>query len=200
MTQARLFPARILPAVALAAGLVGFAADEARAWPWSDDMVNQPSIKPQERTYPFPSRSVPVTGIPSSAWESRDDTEELRNPFVATAASLEEGKTLFKIYCAACHGLTGRAESPVVERGMPATDLTDDYVQQELTEGWIFGTITFGSALMPPYGRAGDMNEEARGANDLSVAERWHVVNYVKHRLKADAIAAGPLPQTAKAE
>lgn len=184
-----------LLALALGAGLMTIGAPDARAWPWSTDMVNQPSIKPQEQTRPFPSRSVPTTGIPSAQWEDRDATENLTNPVAPTVGSLREGRALFRIYCAACHGLTGRAESEVAARGMPANDLTDDYIQGEMTEGWIFGTITFGSGIMPPYGRAGDLNGEARGANDLDVEERWHIVNYIKHQLAADAVAAGPLPE-----
>lgn len=168
---------------------------EALAWPWSTDMMNQLSIKPQEKVTPYPVRSVPVSGIPSSAWADREATQDLVNPHPPTSENLARGKTLFTIYCAACHGLTGRAESEVAKRGMPANDLTDDYVQTDMSEGWIFGTITFGSVVMPPYGRAGDQNDEARGSNDLSVDERWQVVNYIKHQLKADADTAGPLPE-----
>lgn len=186
---------RPLLGLAVFASVLALHSSEVQAFPWSTDMMNQKSIKPQEKTIPFPSRSVPVTGIPSAAWEDRDATEDLKNPRPATPDSLAKGKMLFTIYCTACHGMTGRAESEVAARGMPANDLTDEYVQDELTEGWVFGTITFGSAIMPPYGRAGDSNGEARGSNDLSVAERWDVVNYVKHQLKADAIAAGPLPE-----
>jgi len=180
---------------ALLVTVFGLAPSGALAWPWSNDMMNQSSLKPQERITPFPARSVPVSGIPSAQWEDRDATENLQNPHPPTAKSLKTGKVLFRIYCAACHGMTGRAESIVAARGMPANNLTEDYVQSELTEGWIFGTITFGSAVMPPYGRPGDQNDEARGSNDLSVDERWHVVNYIRHQLKADAVAAGPLPE-----
>jgi len=179
----------------VALGVMSMNADKAYAFPWSTDMANQPSIKPQEQTKAFPKRSVPVTGIPSAKWADRDATEGLKNPIPPLKSSITKGKMLFTIYCSACHGMTGRAESEVAARGMPATDLTDDYAQTELTDGWIFGTITFGSAIMPPYGRAGDANGELRGSNDLSVEERWHVVNYIKHQLKADAIAAGPLPE-----
>lgn len=176
-------------------GAFSLSLSDVHAWPWSNDMMNQASLKPQEHVTPFPSRSVPVTGIPSDQWADRDATEDLKNPHAPSANSLKKGRVLFRIYCAACHGLTGRAESEVAKRGMPANDLTDEYIQDELSEGWIFGTITFGSAVMPPYGRAGDENDEARGSNDLSVDERWHVVNYIKYRLKDDAIAAGPLPE-----
>lgn len=155
------------------------------AWPWSQDMMNQPSIKPQEGTMaPFPKRSIPVQGLPTEI-KNREEAKTLTSPIPVSVASLRKGQTLFKIYCAACHGLTGKADSPVSPK-IGAIDLTIPYVQQDLTEGWIFGTITFGGAIMPAYGVPSG-NAEKRGSNDLDVAERWHVVNYVKHGLVADA-------------
>jgi len=155
------------------------------AWPWSTDMMNQPSIKPQEGIMtPFPKLSVPVDGYPTKI-ASREEAKPLKNPIPLTQASLKKGKTLFKIICAACHGLTGKADSPVSNK-IGAINLTDSYVQETLTEGWIFGTITFGSFIMPAYG-VPTGREDNRGANDLSVEERWHIVNYVKHQLVNDA-------------
>jgi hypothetical protein len=65
----------------------------------------------------------------------------------------------------------------------------DSYVQENLTEGWIFGTITFGSYVMPAYGvpstKPGS-NGKRLGSNDLTVEERWDVVNYVRHQLVKD--------------
>jgi len=157
------------------------------AWPWSQDMMNQPSVKPQEGApRPFPAHSVPVQGIPTP-YNNREETKDLANPVPVSDASLHQGRTLFRIYCAACHGLTGQADSPVTEK-IGAIPLTDDYVQKQLTEGWLFGTITFGSAIMPAYG-APQKREGQTGSNDLSVEERWHVVNYVKHGLAKDAAA-----------
>ncbi|MDH5772477.1 MAG: c-type cytochrome [Rhodospirillaceae bacterium] len=176
---------------------VGFGAvlllpHNAHAWPWSKDMVNQMSIKPQEKTTPYPSRSVPVTGIPTE-YADREATDGIANPIAPTQQSLAQGRALFRIYCGGCHGLTGRGESPVAEK-IGAPDLTDPDFMEDFTDGWIFGTITFGSAIMPPYGQAGDMNGELRGSNDLSVEERWHVVNYVKHQLAKDAAMAQAMP------
>ena len=157
----------------------------AMAWPWSTDMMNQPSIKPQEGAMtPFPSRSVPVGGIPTTV-ASREETREMSNPIAVSEASIKKGRNLFKIYCSACHGLTGKADSPVSPK-IGAIDLTDGYVQNDMSEGWIWGTITFGSYVMPAYGVVGEQG----GSNDLSVEERWHVVNYIKHALVKDASAA----------
>lgn len=155
------------------------------AWPWSTDMVNQPSVKPQEgKMTPFPKRSIPVGGIPTQV-ASREEAKPLKNPIPPTPASLKKGRTLFRIYCAACHGLTGKADSPVSGK-IGAISLVDSYVQETLTEGWIFGTITFGSYVMPAYGMP-QGRSDLRGSNDLSVEERWHVVNYVRHGLVRDA-------------
>lgn len=157
----------------------------AMAWPWSQDMMNQPSIKPQEGAMtPFPSRSVPVMGIPTKV-ANRDEAKDLVNPVAVTAGSLKKGRNLFRIYCAACHGLTGKADSPVSSK-IGAIDLTDDYVQKSLTEGWVWGTITFGSYVMPAYG----VPNEQGGSNDLTVEERWHVVNYLKNGLLKEATVA----------
>lgn len=153
------------------------------AWPWSTDMMNQPSIKPQEGTMTlFPQRSIPVQGIPTKV-ANREQSRDLKNPQAVNAASLKTGKTLFKIYCSACHGLTGKADSPVSPK-IGAISLVDSYVQENLTEGWVWGTITFGSYVMPAYG----VTTGNRGSNDLSVEERWHVVNYIKHGLVKDSM------------
>ncbi len=155
------------------------------AWPWSQDMMNQPSIKPQEGMMtPFPSRSVPVMGIPTKV-ANRDEAKDLVNPVALTDASLREGRNLYIIYCAACHGRSGKADSPVSGK-IGAIDLTDDYVQKNLTEGWIWGTITFGSYVMPAYG----IPNEQGGSNDLSVEERWHVVNYLRNGLLKETTVA----------
>ena len=53
-------------------------------------------------------------------------------------------------------------------------DLTSDTVQS-LSDGFIFGYLTFRGAVMPSY------------ANDLSPTERWHVVNYLRYGLKPPA-------------
>src|SRR5450759_4255183 len=66
----------------------------AHAWPWSMDMANQISIKPQESVdptnpgmNPFPKRSVPVPGTATSSIEvkDRDAAFKLVNPVPADA-------------------------------------------------------------------------------------------------------------------
>jgi cytochrome c553 len=156
------------------------------SWPWSTDQANQPSVKPQEGImYTYPERSVPVMGYPTKV-HNRGEAKHLKNPVPITLVTMKRGRQFFRIYCAACHGLDGKASSPVSPK-IGAIDLTDDYVQKTLTEGWIFGTISFGSYIMPAYG-VPTAREDHRGANDLTVRERWEVVNYVKNALTKEPI------------
>ncbi len=157
------------------------------AWPWSTDMQNQPSIKPQEpvvsqdgqrqKMFPFPARSIPVTGRKTTV-ANREQANSLKNPVSVTSTSIRKGKQLYDIYCSVCHGFTGKADVPVSSK-IFASDLTSQRVQNEISDGWLWGTITFGSGIMPAYGVPGIVG----GANDLTVEERWHVVNYVRNGL-----------------
>jgi len=149
----------------------------ALAWPWSRDLMNQPSIKPQEPPInTYPKDSVPVGG-PWTKVADRDASEEIKNPVAATQASIDKGHALFTVYCLPCHGESGKGNGPVgkVFDTEPA-DLGSDYVK-ELTDGWIWGTITFGSYIMPRYGY------------DTTPTERWHLVNYIRNVLEKDMAA-----------
>ncbi len=141
-------------------------ASLAYAFPWSRDMKDQPSIKPQEA----PRRPAPGT-VPREGWEApltRDEAgKALRNPVPITRDSVEKGRRLFEIYCALCHGPGGKGMGPVATKFIPPPDLTLPLFQQR-TDGFIYGTIRNGGAVMPPYGEA------------LSPIERWDLVNYLR--------------------
>jgi len=155
----------------------------AMAWPWSKDMANQISIKPQEgpdATRPFPQRSVPMEGTKTTPYvHDHDAAMKLPNPNAPTQASIAHGKSMFKIYCVPCHGDSGTGDGLVGAKLIVRPfDLTAERVQKEMPEGYIFAHVTFGGPLMPSYG------------NDMSPTERWDLVNYVRHGLKAEQSAA----------
>ncbi len=155
----------------------------AQAWPWSMDMANQISVKPQESVdpanpgmAPFPKRSVPVPGT-TFAVKDMDTAEKLPNPIPADEKSVAKGAQLFAIYCVPCHGKSGTGDGYVgAKLILRPFDLTSERLQG-LPDGHIFGMMTFGGAIMPPY------------AYDLSATERWHVVNYVRKGLKQASAA-----------
>ncbi len=147
----------------------------AQAWPWSQDMANQVSTKPQESVdpanpgmKPFPKRSIPVPGTMTIVKDAAA-AEKLKNPVAADEKSVAAGARLFEIYCTPCHGKTGQGDGLVgAKMTLKPFDLSADMTKAR-TDGFIWGYMTFGGAVMPAYG------------NDLSPTERWHVVNYVRN-------------------
>ncbi len=148
------------------AALLLSEASLAHGFPWSRDMKVQPSIKPQEA----PRSPAPGT-VPREGWErpmTRDEAgKALSNPVPITRTSVENGRRLFETYCALCHGPNGKGMGPVATKFIPPPDLTLPLFQQR-ADGFIYGTIRNGGAVMPPYGEA------------LSPAERWDLVNYLR--------------------
>jgi len=164
----------------LALTCISLAPAVAGAWPWSRDMANQISIKPQEgpdAIRPFPARSVPMPGTNMLFYvHDRDGAMKLINPNPATEESIHHGRKFFQIFCTPCHGKSGTGDGLVGAKFLIRPfDLTAENEQKVQPEGYIFGTVAFGGALMPSYG------------NDLSPSEIWDVVNYVRHGLVGDS-------------
>jgi len=145
--------------------------------PWDQDMVDQPSVKPQERQAPAePGGAVPIVGgetMPAPTTEAgmfaaKDEAAALRNPVPVTEESLARGKYLFELNCLVCHGADGRGKGAVGQSFDPSpADLNDAYTQDQ-ADGQLFFTLTRGRVAMPFYRDA------------LSPQERWDVINYVK--------------------
>ena len=156
----------------------------AQAWPWSDDMANQVSAKPQESVdnhspgmKPFPKRSGPIPGT-ASLVKDMSAAEKQTNPISADQQSIALGGKLFQIYCATCHGNGGKGDGLVgAKLILKPYDLTAEQTTGR-TDGFIWGYMTFGGAIMPNY------------ANDLSPDERWHLVNYIRKALPQGTVAA----------
>lgn len=160
----------------------------AQAWPWSHDMANQISIKPQESVdlknpgmTPFPKRSIPVPGT-TSLVKDMSASEKQVNPIPADEKSVALGGKLFQIYCTPCHGYAGKGDGLVgAKLLLTPYNLTAEQTK-ERSDGFIWGYMTFGGAVMPSY------------ANDLSVTERWNVINYVRKVLQNGQSAAAVTP------
>jgi mono/diheme cytochrome c family protein len=155
---------RIVTIVVLASVLV---AGTVIALPWTHDLDNQISIKPQEMAIPPPEHSVPVTGreIPKGlAVEAKYE-----NPIPADEASVARGGKSFQVFCTPCHGATGEGGGEVVKRGFVAANNLLSEVSRGRTDGHIYSYIRHGGPIMPPY------------AFGLKPEEAWDVVNYVRY-------------------
>jgi len=145
---------------------------------WPSFMEIQPSYGTQDHPLPVPSQSIPVEGAAYIAANGAPT-----NPVPADAVSIARGKQLFGINCQLCHGDEGHGNGPIsafLVKKKPA-DLAGSVVQS-LPDGSIFLTISNGkfnpdNTLFPGVNFSGQMpplNE------NLTVRERWDVVNYIR--------------------
>ncbi|WP_246457544.1 c-type cytochrome [Winogradskyella echinorum] len=94
----------------------------------------------------------------------------LTSPLDSTQVDYEQGKVLYDIYCAICHGTKGDGNGTLAKKELI---IPGSYADKDITTGSIYHTIYYGKNTMGSY------------ANQLSETERWHVVAYVE-KLKAD--------------
>lgn len=137
---------------------------------WPSFMEIQPSYRQMENPLPVAARSIPIEGpvaIPGML--------PPENPTEADEDSITRGGQLYAINCQMCHGATAEGNGPIAPflANKPA-NLTSPVVQSK-SDGSMFLTITNGvEGKMPP------LNE------NLTVPERWDLVNYLRTITAAD--------------
>ena len=129
-----------------------------------------------------PVNSEPVAGtIPRGghpAYDIADTAEgydkakaEVVNPIKASEENLANGKAMYEIYCAACHGKKGDGNGILSQRekfeGIP------NYADRDINAGSIYHVIMYGKNLMGSH------------SSQLTYKERWQIVHYVE-QLRAD--------------
>jgi mono/diheme cytochrome c family protein len=89
----------------------------------------------------------------------------LISPLATTDENLKQGKELYGVYCAVCHGTKGDGQGILMKRekflGVPS------YVDREITEGSIYHVLMYGINSMGSH--AGQVNE----------TERWQIAQHV---------------------
>ncbi len=157
-------------------------------------MATQPQAhRPLEPSSFFPdgrSSRAPVAGTVArgqlrtdrALYEGRDAKGEYvtQYPFEITEDVLKGGRQKYEIFCAVCHGYTGRGDGRIVQRGFTkppdlATDDSRGYALKgtklELTKvpvGYIYGVIVKGHGAMPDH------------AELVPVNDRWAITAYVR--------------------
>lgn len=108
---------------------------------------------------------------------------EIKNPFAFTAEEIDgDGKKLFKVNCAICHGDKGDGQGHLVQINKfppPPSYLTEPLLSKP--EGQRYHTLMYGKGLMGSH------------ASQLNHRERWLVLSYVKS-LQASAQPAAEAP------
>ena len=150
----------------LAAGFVIVAGAVAvRALPWTQDMVRGRAVEPQTLMQVPPPNTLAINHprvLDRTAADGR-----LTNPIAASPEVLRQGRTLFDMDCAVCHGADGRTPGPVGKGFQMIPDLSLPAIQA-YSDGLIYSVIREGGFEMPGY------------ADALSPAERWALVHFVR--------------------
>jgi mono/diheme cytochrome c family protein len=126
--------------------------------------------QPSPRPYRVPVLMPPAGSVPISGREVVSQDTELNNPVITTAESLAQGKALFAINCAMCHGQTPAERGPVGKKLIPPPPGLGHDQLQGLSDPVIFKAISLGFGRMPPF------------QDKLSPNERWILVNFLRTR------------------
>lgn len=134
------------------------------------DTIHGSNLKPVEGTiargqvpYEYPNTTEGYTAA----------LNDSKSPIAASDAHLDNGKKMYAIYCATCHGKKGDGNGVLAQRdkfnGVP------NYKDRAITEGSIYHVIMHGRGIMGSH------------ASQLRREERWQVVHYVE-KLRNDLL------------
>lgn len=108
-------------------------------------------------------------GAMQSSSEQREKAKEIKNPVASDEASLEEGRKLYALHCASCHGPQGKGDGGMALSGGTPSNLVDEKWDYGGSDGEIFVVI-----------RDGVSNDMEGYKERLSEKQIWHIINYLR--------------------
>jgi len=159
-------------------GLFATVSGAAWAFPWDIDMVDSAFLRAFEwEMMDTPEGAVAVDTL-ANADRTKPNGMALTNPYETGDAAVANGKRMFEIYCATCHGAEGKGGAEVA-RNDPANDIKryqypppmlsgTGAISTLRSDGYIYLTIRNGGAVMPAYSYAMDDDE------------MWNIVTYIR--------------------
>ena len=109
-------------------------------------------------------------------------------PVELTVELLQRGQERFDIYCAVCHGYTGRGDGMIVSRGFPAPASFHDQRLLDAPVGYYVNAMTNGFGRMYSY------------ASRIPAEDRWAIAGYVKALQLSQNAALDDLPASVRLE
>lgn len=153
---------------------------------WKDDMGDDAHIKPMEASpffangqtaRPLVNGTVPrakagekpqVVSDPIYAVTVPQGPEATEFPFPITREDLERGRQQYDIFCAVCHGATGRGNGMIVQRGFPHPPSFYLDRLRNAPHGHFYNVITHGYGAMYSYG------------DRIDPKDRWRITGYIR--------------------
>lgn len=147
------------------------------------DMWRQPKLLPQHETALFPdgSASRPPVRNTIARGQLREDPVLYRGmkdgelvtepPIPVTEENLRQGRRLFGIHCAPCHGPLGYGNGMIAQRGLALRRTPGNYHTDRLRQmpiGYFYDVMTNGAGVMYPV------------AGRVSPEDRWRIAMYVR--------------------
>lgn len=150
------------------------------AFPWSQDMVDQLSRKPQEEHVLSSPEIIPHHERPNEVL-SKDEAASIENPVDLSNESFATGKRLFGTFCALCHGKDGKGKSAIAKKIGEFPDFTKEEFRNQ-PDGCIYFAITNGANFETETSRprGGNAEAEADHAHDEE-SEHDHDDGEAKH-------------------
>jgi mono/diheme cytochrome c family protein len=108
--------------------------------------------------------------------------QQAAQPPTVDAALMERGRERYDIFCTPCHGLAGKGDGIIVQRGFPAPPSYHGDALRQATAQHIFDTITNGHGVMYSF------------AARIEPRDRWAIVAYVRALQEAQNAKVAELP------
>jgi mono/diheme cytochrome c family protein len=109
-------------------------------------------------------------------------------PVEVTPELLARGQSQFQVFCAPCHGRTGRGDGMVVQRGFKKPSSYHVERLRQVPVGYFYDAITIGFGAMADY------------SAQVPPADRWAIAAYIRALQLSQYAPVAHVPETKRAE
>jgi mono/diheme cytochrome c family protein len=164
------------------------------------DMHNQPKYRPLRGSELFADKrsARPLVEGTVARGTLREDTAFYTGktaggfvtevPVKVTPELLARGQSQFQVFCAPCHGRTGRGDGMIVQRGFKAPSSYHVDRLRQMPIGYFYDVITIGFGAMADY------------AAQVPPHDRWAIAAYVRTLQLSQYAPASAVPADRRAE
>jgi mono/diheme cytochrome c family protein len=158
-------------------------------------MHDQPKQKPLSPSAFFTDRRSARPPVPGTVARGhlRDDSPYYTGksgeapvdtlPVPLTSELLGRGQVRFQTFCSPCHGLTGRGDGMIVQRGFKAPPSYHIDRLRQAPIGYFFDVTTHGFGAMADY------------SSQIPVDDRWAIAAYIRALQLSQAAALADVPE-----